>query len=271
MRSVAIVTPIYRNYLDSDEIKFFHSVDRYLPEYDHYAVTPESPCDVIEHLPGNLKRISFDDLFFKSAESYNKLLISRCFFEAFAQYNYILIAQTDSLVLSDDLMKWVGSGYDYIGAPWGEDYKTNAGVDFVSVGNGGFSLRNVASALRVLNTRISVINDYRHVKKPRWWYWPRIRKMMFLLSRMGHLLPKITVEQHLIRHYGHAEDIFWGKYARHFDPSFSVAPVEEALEFAFESDPSGSLVKTGGKLPFGCHAWARYDRSFWEKHGLISQ
>jgi hypothetical protein len=271
MTKVAIVTPIYRAHLEEDEWFTFNSISKHLPDFDHYIIAPVLLKKVTKRIPKKLNWIYFKNEFFLSAESYNQLLISKCFFEAFAHYNYILIAQTDSLVLSDDLMRWVGYGYDYIGAPWGDNYQTHAGVDFVSVGNGGFSLRNVDSALRVLNTKISVINDYRHVKKPRWWYWPRIRKMMFLLSRYCHLIPKITVEQHLKRHYRHAEDIFWGKYAKHFDPSFSVAPVAEALEFAFEADPSGSLQKTGGKLPFGCHAWARYDRSFWEKHGLISQ
>ena len=270
MNKVAIVTPLYRSHIEDDELRLFESIARYLPYCYHYIVAPHSLDDLKKIIFKSLNWIHFDNKYFSSADSYNQLLISKCFFEAFAQYNYILIAQTDSLVLSNDLMKWVGSGYDYIGAPWGEDYRTNAGVEFVSVGNGGFSLRNVASALRVLNTKISVINDYRHVKKPKWWYWPRLRKMMFFLGRWG-LLPRISVERHLHRNYRHAEDIFWGKYARHFDPSFTVAPVTEALEFAFEADPCGSLQKTGGKLPFGCHAWARYDRSFWEKHGLIPE
>jgi hypothetical protein len=42
-----------------------------------------------------------------------------------------------------------------------------------------------------------------------------------------------------------------------------------ALEFAFESDPAGSYERIGKKLPFGCHAWAKHDRTFWERMGAV--
>ncbi len=67
------------------------------------------------------------------------------------------------------------------------------------------------------------------------------------------------------------EDIFWEKYARKFDPTFKVATLNDALLFAFEADPAGSYDKTGKKLPFGCHAWARYDRGFWVKMGVVPE
>lgn len=40
---------------------------------------------------------------------------------------------------------------------------------------------------------------------------------------------------------------------------------KEALEFAFERFPS-EMYKITGKLPFGCHAWEKYEyESFWKK------
>ena len=42
-----------------------------------------------------------------------------------------------------------------------------------------------------------------------------------------------------------------------------MAPRESVFRFAFERDPLKSLTLTNGQMPFGCHAWERYDRSFW--------
>jgi hypothetical protein len=72
-----------------------------------------------------------------------------------------------------------------------------------------------------------------------------------------------SVEDEL-RKFPYNEDVFWAIEASKFDPSFRVAPAEEAFPFAFEVSPRWSLEQTSGRLPFGCHAWARYDRDFWE-------
>jgi hypothetical protein len=71
-----------------------------------------------------------------------------------------------------------------------------------------------------------------------------------------------SVEEELDR-FPYNEDVFWAIEATKFDPSFQVAPARDALPFAFEASPRWSLEQTKGKLPFGCHAWARYDRDFW--------
>ena len=91
---------------------------------------------------------------------------------------------------------------------------------------------------------------------------------MLCFNGVRAFLPKITTEQFLRKHYRGNEDIFWGKFASQIDPAFKVATVDEALHFAFESDPAGSYERIGKKLPFGCHAWAKHDRGFWEKMGV---
>lgn len=64
--------------------------------------------------------------------------------------------------------------------------------------------------------------------------------------------------------YGLNNDFFWATQAVKYLPSFRVATVEEALKFAFEGAPRKCFEMNGRRLPFGCHAWARYDRAFWE-------
>ena len=60
------------------------------------------------------------------------------------------------------------------------------------------------------------------------------------------------------------EDLFWSFEAKSFRPDFRIATVEEALRFAFEVEPHRAFELARGNLPFGAHAWAKYDRAFWE-------
>jgi hypothetical protein len=64
------------------------------------------------------------------------------------------------------------------------------------------------------------------------------------------------------------EDLFWSFGAPSLQPDFRIASVDEALGFAFEVEPRRAYELAGRRLPFGCHAWAKYDRAFWEPHLL---
>lgn len=57
------------------------------------------------------------------------------------------------------------------------------------------------------------------------------------------------------------EDLF---FAMGNSASFKVAPVEVALTFAFERQVEKCYLMNKRKLPFGCHAWERYDFEFWK-------
>jgi hypothetical protein len=72
-----------------------------------------------------------------------------------------------------------------------------------------------------------------------------------------------------VAQYRKNEDLFWGNRAQHYYSDFKIASVEQALQFAFESEPRASYEKLG-RLPFGCHAWPKYDREFWEPYLLSS-
>ena len=60
------------------------------------------------------------------------------------------------------------------------------------------------------------------------------------------------------------EDVFWSQIAKTFKPDFRVPSPEVALRFAFECATRYCFEANGRRLPLGCHAWAKYDRSFWE-------
>ena len=90
----------------------------------------------------NIKLIEYD-LDNVNRGIYSAILKTPEFYENFLNWTHLLIYQTDALLLRkiDD----VYYNYDYIGAPWIENNqwcKYNAG-------NGGFSLRNIKSCIRV--------------------------------------------------------------------------------------------------------------------------
>lgn len=72
------------------------------------------------------------------------------------------------------------------------------------------------------------------------------------------ILKNISVEEDSM-----AEDIFWSSRD---GEDFHVAPVEIALQFAFECDLELCYLLNGKQLPFGCHAWEKYDYNFWKPY-----
>lgn len=57
------------------------------------------------------------------------------------------------------------------------------------------------------------------------------------------------------------EDIL---FAKSDSLEFKVAPVDIALKFSFETEVRRCFKLNGERLPFGCHAWEKYDYSFWK-------
>jgi len=175
----------------------------------------------------------------------------------------------DCLIFRDELEAWASKGYDFIGAPLFKGYTTPTSKELWRVGNGGLSLRNVHSHLRVLKSK--TIRGYIY---PHNGWVPAdgtdflsergLYQRMIPWYRRYHPFSKwVTIEEEL-KNYDQNEDYFWSQEAPKFDPSFKIPSAEEALAFAFENEPRWCFERNNRKLPFGCHAWARYDREFWE-------
>ena len=264
-KKVAIVTPVYRLPLEEDEKLCLGSIAKHLHSYDHVFVVPMRLLNEVQRVAQGKQVIAFDNESFESISGYNNLLLSADFYEKFQEYEYILIAQLDSLVLSDQLGMWCEKGWDYIGAPWMRNYGYQETSEFLAVGNGGFSLRNVSSSLEVLSSRVQ--REFWNLPTKDKKLWGRKSPKRFLPTNNAKTVcKKSRIEEFLKLHYRGNEDVFWGKYASLVKAEFQIPGPMEALQFAFEKDPAVSLVINEGKLPFGCHAWAKYDRSFWEMH-----
>ena len=59
--------------------------------------------------------------------------------------------------------------------------------------------------------------------------------------------------------------IIWSHYGPQIDTNFRVASGMEGMKFGFEKEPSLLYSKNNNQLPFGCHAWEKYEPDFWEK------
>ena len=260
-RPVAVVVSLPSRPLNAEEHISLRHVEHYLGAHPRYVLAAEG-AEV--DFPGfGVKR--FAARFFGSARAHTNLLLTPHFYEAFRDYRFILIYHLDALVFSDDLLAWCERDWDYIGAPWMPSaYGTwLRHWDRASrVGNGGFSLRKVDSFIRVLRSRrphMSLEEYWRHYCAGK----PRSVQLLNYWRRWAKLLRRYN-DVNWVRHRSPInEDLFWAHEAVRFDPDFRIAPFEEALRFAWETEPEECARLSGLALPFGCHAWPRYDRKFW--------
>jgi len=238
---VAIVVPLSnRKELTPDEEISLRHLRHFLGAYDKYMLLPQS-LDV-QYDDFKLKR--FDDSFFGSGRAYGRLMVSPHFYKAFRDYRFILIYHLDALVFSDQLKEWCARDFDCIAPPWikyeGAPY---GGLPIENKnGNGGFSLRKVSSFLNVLRA---------------------VRRPAFTKEYARRILRRAKPIEHRRN-----EDIFWALYAKNYCPEFRLAPLETALQFAFECNPRLCFEQNRQQMPFGCHAWSVYDRAFWDPHLL---
>jgi hypothetical protein len=274
MHTVCIVIPVYKPFVKlkdyelislSQGIKVLHAhtfclacpialdVSGYINEFEASGVKYE-----VQRFPAS----AFADI-----DAYNRLMLSKSFYQRFASYEYILTYQLDALALRDELAHWCSLGYSYIGAPWFEGF--NPGPDTAQlwkVGNGGFSLRKIASCLRVLSTFSAIWTQSEVIK----WYFRYGRRQG--LESLPKILKRLLVgnnthwlfnDFHLVREK-FQEDYFWGVVCSEKFDWYKVPTPQEALKFSFEVSPRRMFALNGSQLPMGCHAWEKYDPDFWK-------
>jgi len=268
-KKVAVVIPLSnRSTFTADEEISYRQLVHFLGRYDRYFIAPKSLK--LEFPESCIRR--FDDRYFGSIIAHTKLMLSSTFYDAFSDYEYILIHHLDALVFSDQLLEWCKEGFDYIGPPWIKCEAT-PWVDISRVGNGGLSLRKIQSFLRVLDSNRYWVDPHE--------YWKGFCQTHPLHVQLLNLPRKFLKRLVYFNNVTHElaqwpfrtdgkgnEDYFWSDEAIRYDPTFNVAPFKAGLRFAFEVDPRLCYQMNNHQLPFGCHAWPRYDRAFWEPHLL---
>jgi hypothetical protein len=271
---VAIVVPLSsRPELGPEEELSLRHLCYYLGQYDKYLVAPTGST----FQRRGFRTLLFPRKFFGSVAAHNHLLMWPRFYRSFKDYEYILMYHLDSLVFSDALGRWCEAGWDYIGAPWLPCDDT-PWVDEARVGNGGFTLMKVQSVLRVLDNR------HRQAPASYWadlltrnarWTWPLfaalegVRRRFPRLKVVRRALDHWHATQHPAKH-GRNNDRFWSYEASRYWPPFRIAPVDQGLQFAFEAAPRLCFELNHRRLPFGCHAWMKFDREFWKPYLLCA-
>jgi hypothetical protein len=195
-----------------------------------------------------------------SVRAYNRLMISPIIYRSLARYTHLLVHEPDALVLRDELDFWCREEYDYIGAPWFVGYENaEPNAPFFGVGNFGFSLHRPTMMLTILRG------------KQRWYAGDELWRDLFraLRSREANRLIRLLRGTGRAGTLGGASaiyeyncDIFWGQLVPRLVKDFRIAPPEVALKFSWDTFPSRCYKMCNGALPFGLHAWARYDLAF---------
>jgi hypothetical protein len=231
---VAVVIPIYKKELNEFEQISLSQCSKILSNYPTFFVkTASLNADYVKEYYTEPNFEVFDDIYFGNVKAYNQLMIDPVFYQRFAEFEYILIYQLDAFVFRDDLKEWCKKGFDYIGAPDLSSIGLNKKTFRPVILNGGLSLRKVKSFTFFLNVF--------HFLYPQ---WPANEDALFSI---------------------------------HFPRSYPLRPLlrlprwQQAMPFSFEMQPSDSYKLNNNQLPFGCHAWEKYDIDFWrpifEQHG----
>lgn len=234
--SCVVIVPIYRATLEPlEKFSLDYSLAR-LTGRDVVFIAPEG-LDVAYYqcsYPG-VPVQRFADDYFASVKGYNRLLLDPVFYERFgATHDFMLILQTDAIVLRDELDHWCALPYDYVGAPWPDGLEVTLNLDCfggqlgkkvrVSVGNGGLSLRRNAAC--------------------------------------AGLLREFPQSTGLFLHTGSSEDIFFSLMGSQSE-RFVMPNERQASLFALELQPDRYMAINGGRAPMGGHAWWRYNQPFW--------
>jgi hypothetical protein len=250
MSLVSVVIPIYKSQPSETEIKSFEQCIKILKKYNVSLVCPNSlDLTYYKSLASKLdKKIAldrFDDKYFLSIKDYNKLMLSFEFYERFIKFKYILIYQLDAWVFRDELEYWCNQKYDYIGAPW------------------YFKGANKWAHLKEIRDSLPFWSKYRVVFKFFLFRDRMVGNGGFSLRKVQSHLNMIKKFEKKIGQWKLYEDLFWAMFVKSYDFSFTIPGIKKALNFSIESQPGFAIKKNNLKLPFGCHAWPKYD--FWKQ------
>lgn len=254
-QQAVILIPFYKEELTYNEEFSLKQCFDILSNHPIVAIKPAS-LD-LSFVTNNHKftaTISFDDHYFADINGYNQLMLSASFYEAFLNFEYLLIYQLDAFVFTNQLKYWCSNNYDYIGAPWlhslndknflekfilhiktflykryniSKDGIPNAKQLVKGVGNGGLSLR-------------------------------RVRKFYELCIQFKGL-----AEEYIQRNKSEFnEDIFWSIALNRRKKYIRTPDYKTALKFSIETLPELGLKINQQQLPFGCHAWDKH-LDFW--------
>ena len=169
--SIAVVTPIWRPTLSDDELVRLQLTLRSTPRWKHIVLHPQGlETDQLASLLPDWTFQPCDDTHLASVRSYSTWLLQQDFYDQFADFDYIIITQLDSVLLAEPPPQ--AFEYDYLGAPWDPPWRVviasgqmrifrflgRAWGKKLVVGNGGLSIRRI-SAFRTAAKKLATFAD----------------------------------------------------------------------------------------------------------------
>lgn len=262
MKNVVVI-PVYKEQPTENELLSLRQCLRILGSHDIRLIAPEGlNLEVYRYTFETFQQTMVVEMFqpsyFASINGYNKLMLSKCFYTRFSDWEYMLIYQLDAWVFRDELDAWCEKGYDYIGAPW---MKLNGKLDEKNAGNGGFSLRKISSFISLFSHKGRLLTFEGLCCLHR--YRGPLHKLENVFS--GVLGKNNHLEDFLESQIN--EDLLYVTMKHKKGKKFKIPDSLEAMYFSFEESPSMLFERTGHKLPFGCHAWEKWEyEQFWKKY-----
>ena len=230
---VAVIIPIYKNNFTENERLSLSKCKNILGNYPIVFVQPYGlETKIYSEIIPKATFQAFDTFYFKTIEGYSQLMLSPIFYKAFIAFEYILIYQTDAIVFKDQLLYWCNKGYDYIGAPW-------------------LSLPPLTKDKPTFDMRP--------------WFVNKVGNGGFSLRKVKSHYRNTFFYRPMLKYFVKNEDMFWGVLINWFNPFFKKPNYKTAVHFAIEMDYEIALGLTNNVLPFGVHAWEKYDKEFWKE------
>lgn len=264
-----VLIPVHKRIPDALERISLRQCGKVLGHHDVCLLAPDGlDLSVYAALLPTAVDIRVDPAWMSSRDAYNRMMISPRLYERLADYSHLLVHEPDAIVFRDELLDWCAGGHDYIGAPWFEGFRTaSPGLRIECVGNFGLSLHRLDAIRQVLSSS-GRWYPVRYIVRDLVAGWlkrdvSRFRRAWRARGGLGQL-------RHAWRGYGDNCDLFWALVVPPVFASYRVAPVEAAMRFAWEVHPRVCMSLCQDRLPFGLHAWARYDLAFLWPHMLAA-
>ncbi|MDF9795216.1 hypothetical protein OKW21_000479 [Catalinimonas alkaloidigena] len=250
---VAVVIPFHKSEMSEIEEVSFINNTKILNRYPIYLLLPEGTnADRFLQIAPNIRLLFFHPRYFSSYSAANHFWIQKDLYDYFKQFKFILKCELDSYVFKDELEYWCARNYDYIGAPWIDSKK------WIPI------LQNALHSENIIFKKIKYVLS------------KRTRSKNIFVGNSGLSLRKVSVFRLVSRllplfipnleKFSVQEDFIWSFYVASYFSFFNIPDYKEALQFSIETEPRECYRLNNYQLPFGCHAWEKYDMDFWKNH-----
>lgn len=256
--SLIFITPLYKALDENERTSIRQALTVLKGRFIEYCHPEGLNIQEAQELIASVEHtnsISFravDKQHLQSIASYSRWLLQPQFYRHYASFDFLCILQTDVYLFQDDFDHWTGQPWDYIGAPWFEDWGAGISDTIIGAGNGGFSLRRVQQCIRLLES-----NERRYGL-----LHSALSALRYPFSRKNW--QRITTQNTL--HHSQIppmnEDKWFGLHAPKAVEWFNVAPWQKAMQFAFDAQPQRLFELNQKQLPTGIHAWQTHEPAF---------